>query len=71
MTNLKKIRKSKGISQKELSVRSEVNLPMICLYEQRQRDINRAAAITLYRIAKVLSCSIEDLLELEEDVYGN
>ena len=70
MTSLKRIRKLKGMSQKELSVCSEVSLRMICLYEQRQRDINRAAAITLYRIAKVPACSMEDLLELEEDVHG-
>ena len=31
--------------------------------EPRNKDINKASAETLYRIAKVLGCSIENLLE--------
>ena len=33
------------------------------LFEQRQRNINNAAAITLLRLSKALHCSIEELLE--------
>jgi DNA-binding Xre family transcriptional regulator len=33
------------------------------MYEQRNKDINKASAETLYRISKVLGCTIEDLLE--------
>jgi len=33
------------------------------MYEQRRNDINKAQSETLYKIAKVLGCSIEDLLE--------
>lgn len=35
-------------------------------YELGRRDINKCAAITLYRIAQALGCKMEDLLELEE-----
>jgi len=33
------------------------------MYEQRNKDINKASADTIYRIAKVLGCTMEDLME--------
>ena len=68
MTNLKRIRTGKQISRIELSEKSGVNLRMIQYYEQGFKDINKAQAITLYYIAQVLECEIEDLLNLEEVV---
>ena len=41
---------------------------MIQYYEQGFKDINKAQVITLYYIAQVLECEIEDLLNLEEVV---
>lgn len=68
MTNLKRIRTGKQISRIELSEKSGVNLRMIQYYEQGFKDINKAQGITLYYIAQVLECEIEDLLNLEEVV---
>ena len=62
-TNLKRIRTSYGCTQAELAKRSGVSLRSIQMYEQRNKDINKAGAETLYRIAKALGCSMEDLLE--------
>ncbi len=62
-TNLKRIRISYGCTQKELAKRSGVSLRSIQMYEQRNKDINKASAETLYRISRVLGCTIEDLLE--------
>ena len=62
-TNLKRIRTAYGCSQSELARLSGVTLRSIQMYEQRRKDINKASADTLYSIAKVLGCSIEDLLE--------
>ena len=62
-TNLKRIRSAYGISQKELSVKSGVSVRSIQMYEQRNKDINKANSITLYSLSKVLGCSMEDLLE--------
>ena len=62
-TNLKRIRISYGCTQKELAKRSDVSLRSIQMYEQRNKDINKASAETLYRISRVLGCAIEDLLE--------
>lgn len=33
------------------------------MYEERNKDINKASANALYRILKVLGCNIESLLE--------
>ena len=62
-TNLKRIRTAYGYSQAELARQSGVSLRSIQMYEQRHKDINKASAETLYSIAKVLGCTIEDLIE--------
>ena len=62
-TNLKRIRSAYGCTQAELAKRSGVSLRSIQMYEQRNKDINKASAETLYRIARVLGCTMENLLE--------
>ena len=62
-TNLKRIRSSYGCTQSELAKRSGVTLRSIQMYEQRNKDINKASADALYRISRVLGCSMESLLE--------
>ena len=62
-TNLKRIRILYGITQAQLAKSSNTSLRSIQMYEQRQKDINKASAETLYNISKVLGCSIEDLIE--------
>ena len=42
---------------------SGVNLRSIQMYEQRNKDINKASADTIYRIANTLGCTMEDLIE--------
>ncbi len=62
-TNLRRRRERSGLSQTELAADAEVPLRQIQMFEQRQRDINKTAAITLYRLSKSLSCKMEDLME--------
>ncbi len=62
-TNLKRIRTAYGCSQRELAKMSGVSLRSIQMYEQRNKDINKAQSDSLYRLAKVLGCTMEDLLE--------
>ncbi len=62
-TNLKRIRTSYGCSQRELAEMSGVSLRCIQMYEQRNKDINKAHSEALYCLAKVLGCAMEDLLE--------
>ena len=54
------------MSQAELAREAKVSLRSIQMYEQRNKDINKAQAITLARIARTLGCDVEDLLENEE-----
>ena len=63
MSNLKKIREEKNITQAKLSEISGVNLQMIQKYEMGVRDINKAQGITLHALAQALECKIEDILE--------
>ena len=50
-------------TQAELARRSNVSLRSIQMYEQRNKDINKASAATVLSLAKVLGCTMEDLLE--------
>ena len=62
-TNLKRIRMAYGCTQAELAKKAEVSLRSIQMYEQRNKDINKASVDTIYRLAKALGCTIEDLIE--------
>lgn len=62
-TNLKRIRTAYGCTQADLAKLAGVNLRSIQMYEQRNKDINKASVETIHRIAKVLGCTIEDLME--------
>ncbi|WP_296013744.1 helix-turn-helix transcriptional regulator [uncultured Treponema sp.] len=64
-TNLKLQRQTAGFSQKELSEISGVPLRTIQQYEQGQKNINSAKAETVLKLAKVLECSAEDLMEID------
>ena len=62
-TNLKRFRGYAGMTQAELARQSGVSLRSIQMYEQRNKDINKASVETVYRLAKVFNCAVEDLLE--------
>lgn len=62
-TNLKRIRTAYGFTQAELAECSGVSLRSIQMYEQRNKNINRASADTMYSLAKALGCTMEDLIE--------
>ena len=62
-TNLKALRTLAGLSQSELAELSGVPVRTIQQYEQRQKNINKAQAETLLRLARVLCCSVEELME--------
>lgn len=60
--NLKYMRESLGITQKELAKRSCINLRTIQNYEQGVNDIGKASFNKLVKIALVLKCNIEDIV---------
>ena len=63
VSNLQKMRKLNGLTQKNLAEKAGASLRMIQLYEQKKQDINNAQAVTISRIAHVLGCKVDDLLE--------
>lgn len=62
-TRLRSRRINCDFSQSELASASGVALRQIQLFEQRQRNINNASAITLLQLSKPLHCRMEDLIE--------
>lgn len=64
-TNLAYYRSDKRITQAALAERSGVSLRTLQDYEQGSKPINKAAAITIHRIAQELGVTVEDLLEIE------
>ena len=62
-TRLKRMRESRGLSQSELAEESGVKLRSIQMYEQRVNDIDKAQAQTVYKLARIIGCDVEDLLE--------
>ena len=62
-TNLARIRHLNQYSQSILAYKAGVNIRQIQLFEQRQRDINKASANTLIRLSRALSCRPEELME--------
>lgn len=63
MSNLKRIREERNISQAKLAEETGISLRSIQAYEQNRRDINKVQAGTLLTLANALDCKIEDLLE--------
>lgn len=61
---LKELRIKKGLTQKELAQRTGLSVRLIQKYEQNVQDLNQVYAITIYKLAKALECSFEDLLTI-------
>ena len=59
---LKFYRKKRKLSQKELATLSNIPIRTIQQYEQNQKDLDKANVTYLVNLARVLNCSIEDLL---------
>lgn len=62
-SQLKKIRKIAGLSQKDLAERTGIPLRTIQQYEQKQKNINHARVDYLISLSHELSCDIEMLVE--------
>ncbi len=65
-TKLKTVRQSKGLTQRELAERTGISLRTLQHYEQGSKDLNQAAALTVYAIAKALEVEMVELLDIPE-----
>lgn len=61
---LKERRIKRGLTQSELAQKTGLSIRLIQKYEQNAQDLNKVYAITIYKLAKALSCSYEDLLNI-------
>lgn len=66
-THLAMQRRMIGYTQRLLAEKSGVNIRLIQQYESKARDINKAAAGTLWLLSKALQCRIEDIIDIEVD----
>ena len=64
MTKLKEMRTRRGITQAQLADASGVSIRAVQDYEQGSNDINKAAAITVLKLARAVYCKMEDIMEL-------
>lgn len=62
MSNLKKMREQKLMTQAELSEKSGVNIRMIQYYEQGAKDIKKGNVMTVLSLADALGCDIRDII---------
>lgn len=69
MYNLKNRREAAGLSQSQLAKKAGVSIRLIQTLEAESatnhRDINKAAAMTVWKLAEALDCDIIDILEPE------
>jgi len=65
---LKEVRLLRNISQRELSEKSGVSIRMIQYYEQGVKDIKKAAAETVSKLAEALGCSTDDIINEDTDL---
>lgn len=63
--NLKRIRKEKGLNQKELAELAGINPRIISKYESGEKNINHACALTVWRLAAALGVEMKDILEVD------
>lgn len=65
MTRLQTYRQKRGLSQAQLAAKAGISKRTLQDFEQGRRDLNLAAAITVYKLADALGLSsMEDLLDL-------
>ncbi len=62
-TRLAAVRRARGITQRSLAEQAGVSVRSVQMWEQRNKDINKAQAASLTSLARVLGCETSALLE--------
>lgn len=63
---MKSLREKAGLSRKQLSEKTGINIRTIEAYEQGLKDINGAKLKTLLKLCLVLDCKLVELITDEE-----
>ena len=61
-SRLARLRAYAGMTQKMLAEKSGVSVRMIASYEQGAKELSKASAETVFRLANALHCEMEDLV---------
>lgn len=59
---LKDYRAAVQLSQRQLADAASTSIKSVQAYEQGAKDINKAQALTVLRLARALGCRMEDLI---------
>ena len=62
---LQDMRKAAGMTQAQLAEKVPMSVRTLQHLERGSMDINKAAAVTVWRLAVILDCQVEDLLEFD------
>ncbi len=65
MSNLQRIRKEKGLTQKQLAEMVGIPIQTLQKYEQKVKNINNANVCTVINLARALGVDTRDILEKE------
>lgn len=63
--NIKALRNKAGLTQKDLS--EQANIPRRTIEDWELEKVRATDVYKLHRIAKVLGCTIEDLINFEDE----
>jgi transcriptional regulator with XRE-family HTH domain len=63
VSNLKSARMARGVTQVDFAKKTGMVQPYIARLESGGQDINTISADKVYKMAKVLKCKMEDLIE--------
>lgn len=63
MNQLKHYRQKAGLSQSELAYMADVSVRTLQDYEQGRKPLEGARAITVLTLARILGCTVEDLID--------
>lgn len=67
MNTLKHYRTKAGLTQPELAERVGISHRTLQDYEQGRKPLEGARAITVLKMARVLGCTVEDLIDPKKD----
>lgn len=62
-SKLQRIRKMRGLTQRQLAELCNISIKTLQSYEQMTRDIKKANKNTILKICEVLNCNLNDILE--------
>ena len=65
---LQKMRKSRGLSQSQLAEITGLNVRTLQHYEQGSKCFDNANMVTILKVCLALECSIEDIVENEQQI---